>query len=404
MDRLTFVALLAAAPIAAQDWPDFRGPERDGVYPGTVTERFPEGGPEVLWKRPVGAGFSSPVVANGRLILFHRVESNEVIEALEAATGKAIWKHEYPTDYRDDFGFDPGPRASPVVAGGQVYTFGAEGMLTCVSFATGKPIWRIDAHEEYQVEKGFFGAASTPLIDGNRLFLNVGGENGAGIVALDKDTGKLLWKATEHDASYSSPVMAEIGGKQRLVFFTREGLAVLEPEDGAVVYERRWRSRSNASVNAAMPVMAGDVVLLTASYGTGALALRFTGAGEPQELWSGEEGLSSHYSTPVLKDGVLYGYDGRQEYGQALRAVELETGKTLWSEEGFGAGTVTLAGDVLALMREDGELALARANPRKFELLARAQILSGTVRAYPALADGRFYARNESMLVCVRLK
>src|SRR5690606_34640016 len=135
---------------------------------------------------------------------------------------------------------------------------------------------------DYHVAKGFFGAASTPLIDGNRLFLNLGGEDGAGIVALDKDTGKLLWKATEDDASYSSPVMAEIGGKRRVVFFTREGLVVLEPETGAVVYSRRWRSRSNASVNAAMPVASGGVVLLTASYGTGALALKFGGAGEPQ--------------------------------------------------------------------------------------------------------------------------
>jgi hypothetical protein len=153
-----------------------------------------------------------------------------------------------------------------------------------------------------------------------------------------------------------------------------------------------------------MPMVSGNVALFTASYGTGALALRFDGAAEPKELWSGEEALSSHYSTPVLKDGALYGYDGRQEYGQAFRAVELETGKVLWSQDGFGAGTVTLAGDILVLMRENGELMLARANPKKFEPLAKAQILSGTVRAYPALADGRLFARDENTLVCVRLK
>jgi outer membrane protein assembly factor BamB len=403
MHRAALLLAVLTASGGAQDWPDFRGPERDGIYPGAIAERLPGGGPEVLWEKQVGAGFANPVVANGRLILFHRMGSNEVVEALDAATGKPVWKHEYPTSYHDDFGFDPGPRASPVIAGGQVYTFGAEGVLTCLSFATGKPIWQVKANEKYGVSKGFFGAASTPLIDGNRLFQNLGGSEGAGIIALDKDTGKLLWKATEDGASYSSPVMARIQGKRRLVFFTREGLAVLEPEDGKVVYSRHWRSRSNASVNAAMPVVSGDVILLTASYGTGALALDFSGGGEPKELWSGEEALSSHYSTPVLKDGVVYGYDGRQEYGQSFRAIDLAGGKVLWSEDGFGAGTVTLAGGILVLLREKGELTLARANPKKFEPLSRARILSRTVRAYPALADGRLFARDESTLVCVRL-
>ncbi|MEZ5396755.1 MAG: PQQ-binding-like beta-propeller repeat protein [Bryobacterales bacterium] len=299
MSRLVLAIVMASLSAWAQDWPDFRGPERNGVYPGTIAEKLPANGPEMLWEKSVGAGFSNPVVANGRLILFHRVGSEEVVEALDAGTGKPIWKQAYPTKYRDDFGFDPGPRASPVIAGGQVYTFGAEGTLTCLSFASGERIWQVRANEEYGVAKGFFGAASTPLIDGNRLFLNVGGADGAGIVALDKDTGKLLWKATEDDASYSSPVMAEIQGKRRLVFTSRaRGLVILEPADGKVVYARRWRSRSNASVNAAMPIVSNDIVLLTASYGTGALALDFSGGGEPKVLWSGEEALSSHYSTP----------------------------------------------------------------------------------------------------------
>ncbi len=403
MVRLLIVGFLIALPALAQDWPDFRGPRRDGVYPGTIAGTMPEGGPEALWQREVGDGFSNPVVANGRLILFHRRGSSEVIEALDAATGEAIWKHEYATSYRDDFGFDPGPRASPVVAGGQVYTFGAQGVLTCLSFATGKPIWQVKANEQYGVRKGFFGAATTPLVDGNRLFLNLGGGDGAGVVAFDKDTGKLLWKATDEQASYSSPVMTEVGGKRRLVVFTREGVAVLEPADGEIVYQRRWRARSNASVNAAMPVVEGQTMLFTASYGTGALALEI-GGDEPTELWSGEDALASHYATPVAKDGVVYGYHGRQEYGQSFRAVELRTGKVLWSQDGFGAGTVTLAGDILVLLRESGELVLARASPRRFETLGRAQILPGTVRAYPALANGRLYARDENRLVCVRLK
>ncbi len=401
--RSWFLTLLSAAPLAAADWPDFRGPNRDGIYPESdVVSSFPAGGPPLVWEKQVGAGFANPVVSNGRLILFHRRGDEEIIEALEAATGAPQWRFAYPTSYHDDFGFDEGPRASPVVVAGQVYTFGAEGTLTCVSFATGAKIWQRNVNEEFSVEKGFFGAASTPLVDGRRVYLNVGGANGAGIVAFDKDTGRTLWQTGEDEASYSSPIEAPIDGKTRLVFFTREGLLILEPADGAVVDQHRWRSRSRASVNAAMPIVAGDIVFLTASYGTGAICLQRAN-GAFKELWSGEESIAAHYATPVHKDGVLYGFHGRQEFGQDFRAVELRTGKVLWTKPGFGAGTVLLAGNELVILCEDGDLVLAEASPSAYRETARAPVLSGQTRPYAALADGRLYARDVSRLVCVDL-
>lgn len=387
---------------AAADWPDFRGPHRDGVSSETLTAKWPAEGPPVLWERPVGAGFANPVVANGRVILFHRRGSEEIVEALDADTGEEVWRFGYETSYHDDFGFDEGPRASPVVAGGQVYTYGAQGMLTCLSFATGKQIWQVQARERFASPKGFFGAATTPLVDGRRLFLNVGGTDGAGIVAFDKDTGKVLWKATDHEASYSSPVMANFGDRPQVVFFTREGLLLLDPESGEILYQKRWRARSHASVNAAMPVVAGDRLFATASYGTGAIALRWSGQGF-DELWSGEDSLTAHYATPVFSDGTLFGFDGRQEYGQSLRAIDASSGKALWSEERFGAGTVLLVGDHLLILKESGELVVAAASREGFRVAARAQILPGVVRAYPALANGRLYARDEKTLVCLDL-
>ena len=177
----------------------------------------------------------------------------------------------------------------------------------------------------------------------------------------------------------------------------------LEPADGAVVDQRRWRSRSRASVNAAMPVVAGDIVFLTASYGTGAICLERTG-GTFKELWSGEESLAAHYATPVHKDGVLYGFHGRQEFGQEFRAVELRTGKVLWSQPDFGAGTVLLAGNQLVILGENGELVLAEASPKAYQESARAPVLSGQTRPYAALADGRLYARDISRLVCLDLR
>jgi outer membrane protein assembly factor BamB len=385
------------------DWPQFLGPNRDGVYSGDdIADAFAAGGPPSVWEKNVGAGFSGPVVANGRLILFHRLGGKEVVEALDAATGKPIWKFEYATSYRDDFGFDEGPRAAPVVSGGQVYTFGAEGMLHCLQFAGGGKIWSLDTHREFGVSKGFFGAAGAPLVEGSRIFLNAGGKSGAGLVALDKDTGRVLWKATNDEASYSSPIVATFGGKPHLLAFTRAGLVGADPASGEIYFQFPWRARTQASVNAATPLVIGDLIFLSASYGTGAAVLRVNGS-QLEKLWSGDDSLTNHYSTSVYHDGNLYGYHGRQEYGQSFRAVELRTGKVRWSEDKFGAGTVTRAGNRLLLMRENGELVMIRAAPDRFEALSRAQILPGTVRAYPAIANGLFYARNGNTLVCVRL-
>jgi hypothetical protein len=156
-------------------------------------------------------------------------------------------------------------------------------------------------------------------------------------------------------------------------------------------------------VNAAAPVVAGNLVFLSASYDTGATLLQIDGSGAKQ-LWASDDALSGHYSTSVYRDGYLYGYHGRQEYGQSLRCVELKTGKVLWNVDGFGAGTVTLAGDRLLLVRENGELVIAPASPKEFKPVAHAQLLPAVVRAYPALADGRLYVRNERTLACFGLK
>ena len=400
------MALLLLIPAVAlcANWPQFLGPNRDGSYPDDdVADSFPDSGPAVVWEKSIGAGFSNPVVANGRLILFHRVGGNEVVDALDAETGKPVWRFEYPTSYRDDFGFDEGPRAAPVISGGQVYTFGAQGVLHCLQFAGGGKIWSLDTHKEFGVSKGFFGAAGSPLVEGQRVILNVGGSDGAGLVALDKDTGRLLWKATNDGASYASPIMATFGGKPHLLAFTRAGLVGADPATGAIYFQFPWRARSNASVNAATPLVVDDLIFLSASYGTGAVLLRVNGT-KLEKIWSGEDSLANHYSTGVYYDGHLYGYHGRQEYGQSFRAIEVRTGKVRWSEESFGAGTVTRVGNRLLLLRENGELLMIRATAERFDVISRAQILPGTVRAYPALANGLFYARNENTLVCVRLR
>ncbi len=408
LPALVALALIvgSAVPLlraAADDWPQYLGAARDGVYRGTpLAERWPAGGPRRLWTRPVGAGFSGPVVADGRLILFHRIKNDEVIEALNPASGTPLWRYAYATTYRDDFGFDEGPRAVPVVANGIVYTFGAQGQLHAVGLADGKRRWSEDTAARFRVAKGFFGAAGSPIVEDGRVIANVGGR-GAGIVAFDAATGRVLWTATDDEASYSSPVAATVGGRRLVIFLTRAGLVGLDPVNGAVAFRRPWRARAAASVNAASPIVVGSELFVSAEYGPGAGLLRIDGAALV-DVWTGLDSLTTHYATPVLADGILYGYHGRQEFGPALRAVELRTGKVRWSQEQFRAGSIILAGRQLIILRESGELVLAEATPDAFRPRARAQVLPAVVRAFPALADGILYARNETTLAALDLR
>ena len=381
-------------------WPQLLGPTRDGVYTGPWS---PKSTFAKLWERRVGEGFAAPVVtAGGKVLLFHREANQEKLEALDPANGKIIWTFSYSTAYRDDFGFSEGPRAAPACDAERAIIYGAEGLLHAVELKTGKKLWAVDARREFGVRKEYFGAAVSPLIDGDRILMNIGGANGAGIVALDKVTGRTLWKALNDEAGYASPTVAAIGGERHALFFTRTGLVDADPATGRIRFQFRWRSRSAASVNAATPLVLGNRVFLSASYGTGAALLEI-GEGQPKVIWSGDDALSNHYATSVHRAGVLYGFHGRQETGQELRAVEAATGKVRWSESGLRAGTVTLAGDHLFVITEGGDLMVAPATPQGFAPVKRVRLLPGVVRSYPALAAGRLYVRNEGTLAAFRI-
>lgn len=405
---LAFGLAVILTQASASDWPQFLGPTRNGVYTGPVlTASWPKDGPTILWQRKVGAGFSGPAVADGKLILFHRVDDKETIECLDAKTGKALWSFDYPTAYRDDFGFDEGPRATPAIADGRVYTYGAEGVLTCLELASGKKVWGIDAKADFHAPKGFFGIACSPLVEGNAVILNIGGGDGAGLVAFDKLTGKILWKATNDQPSYSSPVAATINNRRYLFVLTLANFVALDPGNGKIFFQYPFRPPMRASVTAAAPVVVDDHVFLTASYGLGVTLLKITASG-PEKIWSGDDILSNHYATSLCLNGFLYGIHGRTDPGfeppASLRCIELKTGKVRWQENNFGAATLTLAGDQLFILTEKGELIQAPATPSSFKPLDRAQVLPTQVRAHPALANGLFYARSKDKLICLDLK
>src|SRR5438445_5359015 len=306
--------------LTASDWPQFLGPTRNGVSRETgLIGSWPKEGPPLVWERKIGEGYSGPVVAGDRVIVFYRSGDKDTVECLHASNGKELWKFAYDTTYQDDYGKADGPRSAPLIAVNHVYTLGADGRLHCLTLDKGEKVCERSLHTDYKVRKGFFGVATSPVVKGDKLLINVGGKN-AGIVAFDKNTGKELWRATDHDASYSSPVAATIDGSRHVFFFTREGIVSVDPNDGSIRFSKRWRSRINASVNAATPLVVGDEVFFSASYDTGAILVRVHKNGF-DEVWKHDESMSNHYNTCVYHAGHLYGIDGRQEQGARLRCV-----------------------------------------------------------------------------------
>ncbi|MCC6235758.1 MAG: PQQ-binding-like beta-propeller repeat protein [Verrucomicrobiales bacterium] len=393
----------AGSAVKADDWPQFLGPMRTGVSRESIDATWPAAGPRVRWTRPVGAGFAGPAVVGGKVVLHHRVKGEDVLECLEGATGTTIWKSARPSTYRDSFGFDEGPRAVPTVAGGSVYTWGADGVLSRVTLEDGARRWSVEAAKLLGADQGFFGMACSPLVTGGVVIVQVGGRDGAGVVGFEAETGAVRWKATSHEAGYASPVEARLGGKPRVLCFTREGLVVLDPSTGALGASHGWRSRQHASVNAATPLVLGEKVFLTSSYDTGAVLLDLSGA-EPKRIWSGDDSLSSHYASVVPREGLLFGFHGRQEQGASLRCIDAATGKVRWTEEGLGSGAILLAADRMVVLTERGELLVAEASAAGFRPTARAQVLGAGIRAQPALADGALFARDPRKLVCLELR
>jgi outer membrane protein assembly factor BamB len=401
-----FLLVLALLPLSllAADWPQLHGPTRDGHSTETgLNWNWPKEGPPVAWTIDVGQGWAGPVVAGERLILFHRVENNEVVACLDPATGKERWKFAYHTRYRDDFGFDEGPRATPLIAEGRIFTLGANGDLHGLQLATGKKLWHRNLLDDYTADKGFFGIACSPIVAAGKLLINVGGK-GAGIVAFDPATGKELWKATDDEASYSSPMVAEINGKPLAIFLTRDGLVALEPETGKVRYTHHWRPRQRDSVSAATPLVWKNEIFLSVSYSTGAVLLRPKG-NELEEVWSNDRSLSCHYNTPVRVGDYLYGCHGRVDARNVdLRCVEWKTGTVKWSMPKWGAATLIAVDGGLLALTEGGDLVRFDSSPDGYKERSRATILGSPTRAAPALANGMLFARDEKKLVCVKLK
>lgn len=390
---------------SADDWPQFLGPTRDGRSArNEPVIAWGAEGPRIAWRRPVGQGYSGPVVAGAYVVLFHQSEAEEVLECLAFETGKKLWTAGYPCAYQGGYGTGPGPRATPSIVDGQVYSYGVTGVLQSVQLASGKVNWRRDLGKEFAPPEGFFGIGSSPVVDGDLILVNLGAKPNAGLAAFARATGETAWSSANELASYSSPIVADLACGRRALFFARGGLHSVEPRTGKSDFFFPFRARMNASVNAATPIVSGSRVFLTSSYGVGAALLEVDKAGAYRKVWGDTDTLSSQYNTPVLWRGTLFGIDGREDIGVArLVALEAATGRLYWAEENFGCAAIILVGDQLLIWKQNGELVLADATLDRFRPTAKAAILEAPCRAQPALAGGSFLVRNEGELVRVEL-
>jgi outer membrane protein assembly factor BamB len=422
---------------AGEDWPTFLGPTGDGRSAETdVWLDWPPDGPPVLWHRRLGAGYGIGSVYGARFFQFDRVDDQARLTCLDVNTGDHVWQFQYPTDYEDLYGYNGGPRCSPVVDGGRVYVYGAEGMLHCVSAADGRPLWHVDTVRRFGVVQNFFGVGSTPVVAGRLLLLMVGGSppedrgiypgrldqvrpNGSCIVALDKLSGEVVYQTGDDLASYATLKLATIGGRRWCFAFARNGLLAFDPTTGAVDFHYPWRAKKLESVNASTPVVVDDQVFISETYGPGSSLLRVRPGGYDvvwqDELRSRERALETHWNTPIHHAGYLYGCSGRHTYNADLRCIQWQTGKVMWKVPELTRTSLLYVDGHFICLGEYGQLFVFRANPAEFQPVAKlregslcdaegAPLLQYPCWAAPILSHGLLFVRGKDRLVCLDLR
>jgi outer membrane protein assembly factor BamB len=381
------MSILTQAPARADDWPCWRGPSHDGISAETGwLDRWPKDGPTVAWKASVGTGFSAIAVRNGRLYTMGNQDNTDTVYRLDAVTGKKLWSHSYESAL-DDKLFEGGPTSTPTADGDQVYTLSRWGDLFCFQAASGKIVWSKNVHKETGIRIPGWGYSSSPVIHEDALLLNIG-EAG---LALDKRTGKVLWKSADKDAGYSSPVLLRRGNAWYAIFSSDEAYTAVEVQSGKPLWRIRWLTRFG--LNAADPIVSGDTMFISSGYSKGAASLKM-GEKDPTEVWRDNRNMRNQFNSCVLLDGFLYGIDGDTTTKAMLKCVELSTGKVRWSHEGIGSGALMAAAGKLIVLSDSGELLVAKASPDGFQPTARAKVLDGKCWTVPVLANGRIYCRN----------
>lgn len=411
------IVALATLSAASANWPQYRGPQGDGSSSEKVAA-WPAAGPKVLWKVASPNGFSSFAIGGGKAFTIEGREpegvKQEVLVARDAATGKELWARSlgvanYGHDggnagTKDNKGGD-GPRSTPTLVGNTVVTMSATLGLQAFDAATGKSLWSRDLLKDNAGRNIQWQNAASPLFEGGLLYV-AGGGPGESLLAIDPANGSVVAKAFDEKMTHSTPTAATIHGQRQIIFFLQSGLLAVEPK----TLKELWRYNFPFRVSTAIsPVVAGDIVYCSAGYGVGAGAVKIVKSGTSwtaQEIYrvTGDKDLANHWSTPVLKDGHLYGMFQFKAYGEGpVKAVEVATGKVKWEQPGFGPGNVVLVGDKVLALSDAGDLVLFAADPAAYKELARTRILDGKCWTTPVVSDGKIFARSTREAVCLDL-
>ena len=405
MDRRTFIKpiplVLLSSALDAASWPQWRGPARDGKSAETgLLKRWPADGPKLLWAADgLGAGYSSFSVDNQRLFTQGQRSGSQYLIAFDTSNGAKLWETENGRQYRDGRG--DGPRGTPTIDQDRLYAISGSGNLICVAAATGKMIWQIDLLGQFGARNISWGISESPLIDGDRLIATPGGRE-AGVVALNKLDGSVIWKSEGDRAGYSSAVSAVMAGVHQYVLLTGSGGVGVRAADGKLLW--RYAKVANGTANVATPIVRGDKVFLSSDYGTGCALLQIlpngTGGVKAEEVYFSRE-MRNHYSTSVLIDGKLYGYSS-----SILTCMDFAAGEMVWRDRSIGKGQVITAEGLLYLQGENGVAGLAEATPAGYRELSRFKFSNADLPtwALPAIADGRLYIRDQDRLNCYDIR
>jgi outer membrane protein assembly factor BamB len=387
-----------ASPAPSDEWPQFRGPHRDGAAPGAhVVRGWPASGPRQLWRVPIGDGYSHLAVADGRVYTLYGTNGVEYLAAYDAASGRQLWVRRTDSELVNDQG--NGPRSTPTFDAGTLYAQSAQGQLLAVAAATGKVLWTHDLGREFGARMPTWGSASSPLVEGDLLLVAVGGSGGHSAMAFDKHTGRVAWAALDERPGYASPIAITAAGMRQAIFFTGSSVSALAPLDGRLLWRVPWET--SYDVNAATPLfIAPDKLFVSSGYDTGAAVFQLHADGRQvaaTPVWKSRE-FKNQFSSAVLAGDYLYGFDNG-----TFKCVKAQTGEERWKQRGLGHGSVILAGDLLVVLSESGKLVLADASPDAYHERASFQALSGRCWSGPSLAGGKLFLRNAESMVAFDL-
>jgi outer membrane protein assembly factor BamB len=383
LSKAAILALAALGAISANgtDWPRWRGPALNGISSEKGWQaNWPAEGPKQLWRTSVGTGFASFSVSDGRVYTMGNSNNTDTTFCFDARTGKIIWRHSYPCPL-DPKNFEGGPCATPTIADGRVYTHSRKGDTYCLDATRGTVIWSKNLNKELGLAIPTWGSATSVLIEGKLAVLNMGSAG----VALDRDSGKVVWVSDKTVGSYATPVPVAIGGDQFVAIATRQSLALVKLADGKEVWSYPWKT--SYDINAADPIVSGDKIFISSGYNHGGALLKVTAQGA-EKIWENKN-MRNHFNSCVLLDGYLYGPDDG-----GLRCLDFDTGDLKWTYREFGKGSLMAADGKLVALSEKGELIIAQASPAAFEPISRAKVLSGKCWTTPILSNGRIYCRN----------